>query len=371
MSPKGSDSAGSFTAQRRLTRQVRAGNLLIGAGAPVSVQSMAKCPTTDVVQVLEQVKRVAAAGGDLMRVAVPDQAAAAVLPALVAGSPLPLVADIHFDWHLAVAAARAGVAKLRINPGNIGNREAVARVVEACLERGIPVRVGVNAGSLERDLLAQYGGPTAEALADSALRNAEIVQELGLKDVVVSIKAADVARTVQANRIFAERSDLPLHLGITEAGPADEGVVKSAVGLGILLEEGLGDTIRVSLTSPPEQEVRVGRLILRSLGLQAGPMLVSCPTCGRTQIDVQALAEDVAELLSAVEEPLVVAVMGCEVNGPGEAREADLGVAGGRERALIFRQGRVLRTVPSAEALAALREELERLLGDLRRRKAD
>jgi len=352
-----------FPASRARTIQVRVGDLAIGGDAPISVQSMAKCPTHDVAQVLEQTRRVAAAGGQVMRVAVPDQRAADALPAILAESPLPVVADVHFDWRLAVAAVEAGVHKLRINPGNIGDRDVVARVVRACVDYGIPLRVGVNAGSLERDLLARHGGPTAEALAESALRNADLVRELGLEQVVVSLKAADVPRTVRANRLFARRCDLPLHLGITEAGLADEGMVKSALGLGVLLAEGLGDTVRVSLTGPPEQEVRVARLILRSLGLQPGPVLVSCPTCGRRQIDVEDLAREVAQLLAGVEEPIVVAVMGCEVNGPGEACEADLGVAGGRERAVIFRHGRVVRTVPSAEALPALREELADLLG--------
>jgi (E)-4-hydroxy-3-methylbut-2-enyl-diphosphate synthase len=351
-----------FPAPRRISRPVSAGGVTIGGDAPISVQSMAKAPTTDVEGVLEQIRKVHGAAGSLMRVAVPDEASAEALREIVARSPLPIVADIHFDWRLAVAAVEAGVAKLRINPGNIGDDEALRPVIEACAERRVPVRVGVNAGSLERDVLAEYGGATAEALAASALRNVERVRAMGLEDVVVSIKAADVERTVRANRMLAEATDAPLHLGVTEAGIGAEAVVKSAVALGILLAEGIGDTIRVSLTGPPEEEVRVGRMILRSLGLQQGPVLISCPTCARRQIDVEAIAEEVRAMIEGATAPIVVAVMGCEVNGPGEAREADVGVAGSRERAVIFRHGQVVRTVPGDEALEALKSEVRELL---------
>ncbi|MCX7599835.1 MAG: flavodoxin-dependent (E)-4-hydroxy-3-methylbut-2-enyl-diphosphate synthase [Armatimonadetes bacterium] len=351
-----------FPEARRKSRAVRVGQVTIGGGAPISVQSMAKCPTTDVQQVIEQTKRVAGAGGQLMRVSVPDKASLVALRDIVTQSPLPIVADIHFDAELAIGAVEAGAAKIRINPGNIGDEGALAAVAGACLERHVPVRVGVNAGSLERDLLAKHGGPTAAALAESALRSIERMRALGVDDLVVSLKAADVERTVQANRIVAAQTDVPIHLGVTEAGPGDDGVVKSAIGIGVLLGEGIGDTIRVSLTAPPEREVRVGRLILRSLGLQAGPVLVSCPTCARTRIDVAALAAEVGALIEGISAPIVVAVMGCEVNGPGEAREADLGIAGGRERAVIFRGGKVVRTISGEHALQAFREELESLL---------
>lgn len=349
----------SFPAPRRVSRAVRVGSVTMGGDAPVSVQSMAKCPTTDVAEVLEQAKRVAAAGGQLFRVAVPDHASLAVLSDIVAGSPLPIVADIHFDARLAVGAIEAGVAKIRINPGNIGDEAALRAIAQACIDRGVPVRVGVNAGSLERDLLAKHGGATAAALVESALRSLDKMRALGVVDLVVSVKAADVARTVQANRLLASQTDVPIHLGVTEAGLGDDGVVKSAIGLGILLAEGIGDTVRVSLTAPPEREVRVARLMLRSLGLQAGPILVSCPTCARARIDVAALAAEVAAMIESISDPIVVAVMGCEVNGPGEAREADVGIAGGRERAVIFRAGEVVRTVPTEQALEALREELQ------------
>lgn len=363
MSPARRPEAG-FPRPRRRTYSVQVGGVRIGGDAPVSLQSMAKCPTTDVEQVIEQTRRVAAAGGEIMRVAVPDEAAVGALGAIVAESPLPIVADIHFDWRLAAAAVRTGAHKVRINPGNIGGVEAVKGVVEACGEAGIPLRIGVNAGSLEREILARHGGPTAEALAESALRNVELVKGLGFEALVVSIKAADVSRTVTANRLFAAQTDVPLHIGVTEAGPGEEGMVKSAVGIGVLLGEGIGDTVRVSLTAPPEEEIRVGRSILVSMGLRRGPTLVSCPTCARVQIDVAALAEEVRGVLEGVTESLVVAVMGCEVNGPGEAREADIGIAGGRERAVIFRRGRVVRTVPLDDAVAAFREELEEIIGD-------
>lgn len=363
MQTAGLDDA-SFPAPRRASRPVRVGSVTIGGGAPVSVQSMAKCPTTDVAEVLEQTKRVAAAGGQLMRVAVPDQASLAALGDIVADSPLPIVADIHFDARLAIGAVEAGAAKIRINPGNIGDEMALGAIAQACVERDVPVRIGVNAGSLERELLAKHGGATAAALAESALRSLDKMRALGVADLVVSVKAADVARTVQANRLLASRTDAPIHLGVTEAGLGDDGVVKSAIGLGILLAEGIGDTVRVSLTAPPEREVRVARLVLRSLGLQAGPILVSCPTCARTRIDVAALAAEVAAMIEGISAPIVVAVMGCEVNGPGEAREADVGIAGGRKRAVIFRGGEVVRTVPTDQALEALRKELETVMAN-------
>ncbi len=351
---------GPFPA-RRTTRAVRVGAVTIGGGAPISVQSMAKCPTTDVQQVLEQTRRVLGAGGQIMRVAVPDEAAAEAVAEIVNHSPLPIVADIHFRADLGRLALEAGVHKLRVNPGNISRRE-LEELAGICAERGVAMRIGVNAGSLERRLLEKHGGATARALAESALEAVRAAEAAGLREIVVSIKAADVARTVAANELFAAETDVPLHVGITEAGPGLDGIVKSAVGIGILLARGLGDTLRVSLTGPPEDEVRAGRSILRALGLTGGPVLVSCPVCGRAQIDVAALAEQVRQLLDEIDADIVVAVMGCEVNGPGEAREADVGIAGGRERAVIFRKGRVVRTVDPARALEALREEILRAL---------
>jgi len=274
---------------------------------------------------------------------------------------VPLVADIHFNHELALAAIAAGADKIRINPGNIGDDNRLGPVIEAAAARGIPIRIGVNAGSLETSLLDKYGSPTPEAVAESALRNVARVEAMGFTNLAVSIKASDIWRTVQANRLFAKENNIPLHLGITEAGPGEAGVVNGAAGVGIMLAEGLGDTLRISLTDPPAAEVRVGREILLALGLTQGPRLVSCPTCGRCQVDLQPLARQVKEALSHIETPLVVAVMGCEVNGPGEAREADVGLAAGKGKAILFRHGEVLRTVPFGEAFEALMAEVKRL----------
>jgi (E)-4-hydroxy-3-methylbut-2-enyl-diphosphate synthase len=335
----------------------------VGGGAPVSVQTMTKADTAEPEAVLEQILCCAMAGVEIVRVAIPAAGALEGFSRICAESPLPVVADIHFDYRLAVEAARRGAAKLRINPGNIGADDRLGAVVEAAGEAGIPIRVGVNAGSLEKDLLERYGAATAEACSVSALRSVKRVQALGPADIVVSIKSSDVARTVEANRLFAAETDLPLHLGITEAGFGESGVVKSTAGLAILLADGIGDTIRVSLTDDPVEEVRVGQQILRGLGLRGGPQLVSCPTCGRCRVDLPALVRRVAEMLRDVEDDIVVAVMGCEVNGPGEAREADIGAAGGKGRVALFRHGEILRTVPYEEAAEALRHEIDALLG--------
>lgn len=327
----------------------------------MSVQSMVKADTNDTESVLEQVKRCVAAGAQIMRVAVPSAEALDGFERICAQSPVPVVADIHFDYTLAVEAARRGAAKLRINPGNIGDDERLAAVVEAAGERGIPIRAGINAGSLEKDIAREHHGATAAACSASARRSVERMKRLGFEELVVSIKASDVPRTVAANRLFSAESDLPLHLGITEAGFGESGTVKSAVGLGILLAEGIGDTIRVSLTQEPSTEVRVGREILKSLGLRPGPELVSCPTCGRCRVDLAPLVREVADMLEGVEDSIVVAVMGCEVNGPGEAREADIGVAAGKGKVAVFRRGEILKTVEFAQAAATVREEIERL----------
>lgn len=347
---------------RRKTRQVSVGDVLIGGDAAVSVQTMTNTNTADVDATLDQIQQAASAGADIVRVAVPDMKAADALEEILDGAPVPIVADIHFDHRLAVAAAEAGVHKLRINPGNIGPDERLRPVVEAAVDNQIPIRVGINAGSLEDDLLEEYRHPTPEALAESAARNVQRVRQMGLSDIVVSIKASSVPLTVAANRIFARNSQLPLHLGITEAGSGQPAVVHSSAGLGILLAQGLGDTIRVSLTGDIVQEVRVGRQILIALDLARGPRLVSCPTCGRCKVDLAALAEKVRGLVEDIEKPIVVAVMGCEVNGPGEAREADVGLAAGEGRAALFRHGEVIRSVPMDEALDALRSEIEKIL---------
>ncbi len=347
--------------RREQTRRIDVGGVAVGGGAAVTVQSMCNTDTRDPEATLEQMARLAAAGCDIIRVAVPDAAAAAALPAIMAAAPMPVVADIHFDHRLAIAAAEAGVDAVRINPGNIGSRERVAAVAAACRERGIPIRVGVNTGSLEKDLLAKYGGPTAEALAESAARELGALEDVGFQDVALSVKASDVSLTVAAYRLAAERFDCPLHVGVTEAGTSYGGLVNSAVGIGALLMEGIGDTIRVSLTADPEEEVRAGLAILRACGLRnKGVRFVSCPTCGRTQIDLISLAKEAERRLAGLDRDITVAVMGCEVNGPGEAREADFGVAGGRGFGSLFVKGQVVRTrVPEAELLDRLMELIE------------
>ncbi len=337
----------------------------VGGDAPVRLQSMTNTDTRDVEATLSQLQRLAQLGCEIARVAVPDQEAAAALPSLLQRSPLPLIADIHFDHRLALAALAAGVHGLRLNPGNIRNPEHVATVVRAARERAAPIRVGVNAGSLPPDLQVAHGDADARAAAMVAAcrRQIDLLEALDFGLIKISLKASDVPTTVAAYRQLAQQVDYPFHLGITEAGTLRAGTVKSAVGLGILLADGIGDTLRVSLTAPPEEEIRVGWEILKALGLrQRGATLISCPSCGRTAIDLIGLANEVDEYLCNVAEPITVAVMGCVVNGPGEAREADLGVAGGKGRGAIFRRGEVVRTVAANELLSALKEEIEREL---------
>ncbi len=352
--------ATTFPPQRRPSRPVRVGEVQIGADAPVSVQTMTKTDTADAEATLAQVCAAAAAGAQIVRIAVPAKKALDGFAEVVAASPVPIVADIHFDYKLAIAAIERGAAKIRINPGNIGDDHRLGVVLEAAAEADIPVRLGVNAGSLEKDLLEKYGHPTAAALCESALRSVERAEALGFRDIVISIKASDVPTTVAANRLFARESDVPLHLGITEAGFGSSGIAKSAVGLGLLLAEGIGDTIRVSLTDDPVEEVRAGRTILQSLGMISGPTLVSCPTCGRCKVDLRAIAEEIQEALQEIDAPIVVAVMGCEVNGPGEAREADIGLACGGDYAVIFRQGEVIKRVKTSQAADALLREIQK-----------
>ncbi|MEW5733940.1 MAG: flavodoxin-dependent (E)-4-hydroxy-3-methylbut-2-enyl-diphosphate synthase [Thermodesulfobacteriota bacterium] len=351
--------------ERRKTRQIRVGSVLVGGGAPVSVQSMTNTDTRDTEATLDQIRRLCAAGCEIVRVAVPDEDAVQSFARIKAESPLPLIADIHFDWRLAVAAAKNGADCLRINPGNIGGEKKVAEVVKAAADAGISLRVGVNAGSLEKGLLKTYGGPTAEAMVTSALSHLEFIRSLGFSDVKVSLKASDVLRTIEAYRLFSEKSDTPLHVGITEAGGGLSGAAKSAVGIGVLLFSGIGDTIRVSLTGDPVNELRVAWQILRSLRLrQRGVEVISCPTCGRTEIGVEKLAESVEQALSHVVEPLTVAVMGCVVNGPGEAREADFGIAGGRGQGIVFARGKVMEKVPEDQLLDALLSHIRKHLAE-------
>ena len=353
---------------RKQTRQLKLGSVRIGGGAPIAVQSMANTDTRDVEAPLGQIKRLHDAGCEIVRVAVPDETAARALRAIHDASPIPVIADIHFDYRLALMALEAGLEGLRINPGNIGERKNVEMVVDAAKARGAVIRVGVNSGSVEKRLLEQYGGPTPQAMVESALGHVRILEEHGFYDTKISIKSSSVLNTIECYRLLSQRCDYPLHLGVTEAGGVLRGAIKSSVGMGVLLSEGIGDTLRVSLTAAPEEEMTVAWELLRALGLrQRGPEIISCPTCGRTEIDLIGLAQEVERRLRTENAPIKVAVMGCVVNGPGEAREADLGMAGGRDKGIIFRKGEVIRSVRGQEALlAAFMEELDKLLVERR-----
>jgi (E)-4-hydroxy-3-methylbut-2-enyl-diphosphate synthase len=354
--------------ERRKTRRIRVGDVPVGGGAPISIQSMTNTDTRDVRATVGQIRSLARAGCEIVRVAVPDEAAARAFRKVKAASPIPVIADIHFHHRLAVACADAGADGLRINPGNIGGEERTREVLRAARANGIPVRIGVNAGSLEKDLLRKHGGPTSGALAESAARWVRFCEKARFTRMKFSLKASDVVTTVEAYRRFSRRFDYPLHIGITEAGTMFSGTVKSAVGLGILLAEGIGDTLRVSLTGPPEEEVRAGWQILKSLGLrERGPDFISCPTCGRVSIDVAGIALEVERRLSRIDAPLKVAVMGCSVNGPGEAREADVGVAGGKGEGLIFVKGNVVKKVGEHEIVAEVVRLAKRLAASGRR----
>lgn len=344
---------------RRQSRPVWVGSVQVGGGAPVVVQSMTKTDTRDVAATVAQIEELASWGCELVRVAVPDAEAAAALKSIKARSPLPVVADIHFDYRLALAALAAGVDGLRLNPGNIGGVEKVRQVVKEAKERGVPIRIGVNAGSLERRLLEKHGGVTAAALVESALTHVRLLEDMDFRAIKISVKAADVLLTVEAYRQLAQAVDYPLHVGVTEAGTLRAGLIRSAIGIGILLAEGIGDTIRVSLSAPPRYEVWAAWEILKALGLRRrGIELISCPTCGRCRIDLMAIANEVEERLQRVTVPLKVAVMGCEVNGPGEAREADVGIAGGKGVGLLFARGKPLRRVPEGELVEELMREI-------------
>lgn len=349
--------------QRKTTKPVSVGPVTIGGGAPIVVQSMTNTDTRDIGATLAQIYALADAGCEIVRLAVLDDEAAAALKEIAANSPLPVIADIHFDYRLALRAVEQGIHGLRLNPGNIGARWKVQEVVRAVKEQQIPIRIGVNAGSLEKEFLEKYGGPTAAGMIESALGHIRLLEEEGYNKIKVSLKASSVPLMIEAYRKISEVVDYPLHLGVTEAGTVRSGVVKSAIGIGTLLSEGIGDTIRVSLTGDPVREIPVALEILRVLGLrQRSVELISCPTCGRTQVDLDSLAENVEERLThlpALDKPLKVAVMGCAVNGPGEAREADFGIAGGKGMGLLFRKGEIVARLPENELLPALLREIE------------
>jgi (E)-4-hydroxy-3-methylbut-2-enyl-diphosphate synthase len=351
--------------KRRPTRKIFVGDVPVGGDAPVAVQSMTNTPTADVAATAAQIRRLTEAGCEIVRVAVPDMEAAEAIAEIRRAIRIPLIADIHFDYRLAIASARAGADGLRFNPGNIGKPERVRALVDVAEERGLPIRIGVNAGSLEKDILRKYGGATAEGMAESALRHVRLLEDFGFSRIKISIKASDVPRTVEAYRRLSAETDYPLHVGVTEAGGLYPGVVKSALGIGMLLAEGIGDTIRVSLTRDPVEEVRVGFEILKALGLRRrGPEIVSCPTCGRCRIDLFGLVEEVERALLTCPHPVKIAIMGCAVNGPGEAREADIGVAGGDGEGILFRKGTVVRKFPRDRLVAVLLEEVARFAAE-------
>ncbi|MBF0343664.1 MAG: flavodoxin-dependent (E)-4-hydroxy-3-methylbut-2-enyl-diphosphate synthase [Nitrospirae bacterium] len=341
----------------KLTRQVVIGSVAIGGGAPISIQSMTKTDTIDVPSTVAQILALQRAGCELVRLAVLNEEAAQCLSAIRGQVSIPLIADIHFDYKLALMAIAGGIDALRINPGNIGATWKVKEVVNACKDKAIPIRIGVNAGSLPKDILKEHGGPTPEAIVQSATRHIDILRELDFGLIKVSLKASNVPMTVEAYEQFSARYDYPLHIGISEAGPPSTGIIKSAVGLGILLQEGIGDTMRVSLTAPPQEEVRVAYEILKALGIrQHGINLVSCPTCGRTRVDLLKLVEEAQNRLAVIDRDITVAIMGCEVNGPGEAKEADYGIASGTGMGLLFKKGHLVGRVPEASLIDALIE---------------
>ena len=345
-----------------MTRQIRVGDVLIGGGAPVVIQSMLNTRTTDVEGSLNQIKALKTAGCQIARLAVPNMEAARGFAEICKESPLPLVADIHFDYKLAIAAAEGGASKIRINPGNIGGEDRVKAVVDVCKDKKIPIRIGVNGGSLDKKLLEKYGHPTAEALVESAFEHLELLEKYGFYDTCLSMKSSTVPTMVQACRLFRSKCDYPLHIGVTETGPVKMGLMKSAMGIGALLLDGIGDTIRVSLTDDPVEEVYAAKDILKAAGLRKeGVNIISCPTCGRTRIDLIGLVNQVDAALKDCEKPITVAVMGCVVNGPGEAREADIGIAGGDGWGMIFEKGQQVDKLPYDELLPALLERIEKM----------
>ncbi|MDW7739504.1 MAG: flavodoxin-dependent (E)-4-hydroxy-3-methylbut-2-enyl-diphosphate synthase [Bacillota bacterium] len=356
--------------KRKLTRSIHVGGLIIGGSAPVVIQSMTSTDTSDVGKTREQIFKLAEAGCELIRVAIPDENAVKALKKLVAGSPVPLVADIHFDARLAYMAIENGAAKIRINPGNIGGTGKLLELAGMADKYKVPIRIGVNAGSLNKKILQKYGGPYSAALVESALAYLEVLEADGFSNFVVSLKSSDVYTTISAYRLFSEKRDYPLHIGITEAGTIQTGIIKGAIGTGTLLAEGIGDTIRISLTASPVEEVITARCILQSLGLRIfGPELIACPTCGRCTVDLINLANSAEQLLKNYSIPIKVAVMGCAVNGPGEAKEADIGICAGKKRGMLFKHGKVVKTVKQEKLLEVLKEELDNETGRYNRQK--
>jgi len=351
----------SFTIDRKKTRQIKVGEVKIGDMAPIAVQSMTNTFTQDIVSTVSQIERLEEAGCEIIRVAVPDEEAADAIKPIKKQISIPVIADIHFDYRLAIASARAGADGLRINPGNIGSVKKVKAVVECAKELNIPIRIGVNSGSLEKDILKKYNGASAEAMVESAVRHIELLKSLDFHQIKVSIKASDVHRTLEAYRLLSSKTDLPLHVGVTEAGALFPGIVKSSLGIGMLLAEGIGDTIRVSLTRDPVEEVRVGFEILKALNIRRrGPEIISCPTCGRCKIGLFDIVERVDKALLTSTLDIKIAIMGCIVNGPGEAKEADIGIAGGDGKGILFKKGRVVKKIPEEKLVEVLLEEVRK-----------
>lgn len=348
----------------KTTKEIKIGNIKIGGGNPIAVQSMTNTPTADKEATLAQIKALSAAGCDIIRFTVNDMAAAEAIPYYAANSSVPLVADIHFDYRLALAAAERGISKIRINPGNIGDKDNIKKVADACKKRNIPIRIGINGGSVEKSMLEKYGGPTAEALAESAVSNARMLEECGFYDIVLSVKSSDVKTMIKATRLLSEACDYPLHIGVTETGDVRRGNIKSAIGIGSLLADGIGDTVRVSLTDDPVSEVAAARDILFCCGVGGGVNIVSCPTCGRTRSNLIPLVAELERETRNIktDRRLTVALMGCAVNGPGEAREADIGVACGDREGLLFRRGEIIKKIPENEIVQTLVKEIKDIL---------
>ena len=347
--------------QSRNTKKIRIGKISIGGDSPITIQSMTNTKTADVKSTVKQIKELEKSGCEIIRVAVPDIKSAEAIKFIKDNINIPLVADIHFDYKLAIKSIENGADKIRINPGNIGSEQKVLEVVNAAKHYGIPIRVGVNSGSLEKEILEKYNRPTPEALVESALKNVQLLEKHGFEDIVISVKSSNVVENIETYRLLSKKTNYPLHLGLTEAGTILSGTIKSSIGIGVLLLEGIGDTIRVSLTDDPVNEIKVAKEILKSIGLKRGLEIVSCPTCGRTNIDLITLANKITESLSSIEKPIKVAIMGCAVNGPGEAKEADIGIAAGVGEGLIFKKGKIIKKVKEDELLDSLIEEIEKM----------